>query len=577
MEEATTMMGLSEDGVKDLITSGDLPAYGTKKDKLKTLEVISFMGTAAKLLNLSEAAIELDLPVEDVEDLIDDGELPAYGTKKNIIKLCDLNNHNKEIPVNFSINEDKALALQYVSALTDDITEEEEKALDSNYGEGSVYKNEKRGCYQAAFYITMPDGKRKRKIVSGQSELEAISKMQMAKKAANGTASTSELALFATACSNNSTASEPKPKELRTVAEVFNEFIESKKSCTQNTIKSYYYAGQDIVKYLGDRYIHEVTVKDIEDFLQKKASTKKNGKFSKSTLAIRRKTLSGMFKLASKYSYILKGTNPMQESIDMPESKETDRDSKFLTPKQVAQVLNCLSDHPRYKTMVKILMSTGLRIAELTALKWDDIQVKIEDGKKLNILHIHSAAKLNPDFIPNDPNHPRYIIGEPKTKSSIRDVPLTPKALNILNTWRETVQANKTLMKKIHDNKTEDLIFTNDDGKMINYQTLRYRYETYLNAAYKRSVQGTKSNTGKAKRGSDKIKFPFKVTFHMFRHSYASLLLEQGVELKVISEYLGHSSTDITSDIYTTVTDKLKLNTLPQIDNILDMCDIMAE
>ncbi len=44
--------------------------------------------------------------------------------------------------------------------------------------------------------------------------------------------------------------------------------------------------------------------------------------------------------------------------------------------------------------------------------------------------------------------------------------------------------------------------------------------------------------------------------------------------MKVISEYLGHSSTKITSDIYTTVTDNVKQDSIQQIDNILDKCDI---
>lgn len=60
----------------------------------------------------------------------------------------------------------------------------------------------------------------------------------------------------------------------------------------------------------------------------------------------------------------------------------------------------------------------------------------------------------------------------------------------------------------------------------------------------------------------------------VYGHTYASLLLEEGVQLKVISENLGHKNIKITSDQYTTVTDTVKQDTIPQIDNILDKCGI---
>ena len=49
------------------------------------------------------------------------------------------------------------------------------------HGDGSVYLNKRRNCFQAAFYLTQPDGTRVRKIVSGKTEAEAIGKMAIAK------------------------------------------------------------------------------------------------------------------------------------------------------------------------------------------------------------------------------------------------------------------------------------------------------------------------------------------------------------------------------------------------------------
>lgn len=112
---------------------------------------------------------------------------------------------------------------------------------------------------------------------------------------------------------------------------------------------------------------------------------------------------------------------------------------------------------------------------------------------------------------------PRYIIIEqktPKTKSSLRIVPLNHSAETALNALTP------------HQSPS-DLIFAAKDGKHLSYASVRRMFERVC------------SRAGVSVRG-----------FHTFRHTFATNLFANGVEVKTVSKILGHSSVKITYDIY---------------------------
>ena len=108
--------------------------------------------------------------VETVKDFISCGDLAAVGSEKALVRKCDLDR--------FLGIDNEADACAPVET-----TNEENNMVDIKHGDGSVYLNKRRNCFQAAFYLTQPDGTRVRKIVSGKTTVEAIGKMEMAKAA----------------------------------------------------------------------------------------------------------------------------------------------------------------------------------------------------------------------------------------------------------------------------------------------------------------------------------------------------------------------------------------------------------
>ena len=136
------------------------------------------------LLNLSEAASLIGVDVETVKDFISCGDLVAVGSEKALVRKCDL---DRFLGID---NETDACAPV-------ETTNKENEVVDINYGDGSVYENKRRNCYQAAFYITQPDGTKVRKIVSGKTKAEAIGKMEMAKAAFSRPAASAQSVYYA--------------------------------------------------------------------------------------------------------------------------------------------------------------------------------------------------------------------------------------------------------------------------------------------------------------------------------------------------------------------------------------------
>lgn len=66
----------------------------------------------------------------------------------------------------------------------------------------------------------------------------------------------------------------------------------------------------------------------------------------------------------------------------------------------------------------------------------------------------------------------------------------------------------------------------------------------------------------------EKAKLP-KITFHDLRHTYATLLLENGVNIKIISERLGHSRVAITLDIYSHVSENMQIEAVKAMDSLI--------
>ena len=141
---------------------------------------------------------------------------------------------------------------------------------------------------------------------------------------------------------------------------------------------------------------------------------------------------------------------------------------------------------------------TGARQGEVLGLKWSDVDFQTKQ--------VHISRTFN---------HGRFFI--PKTKGSARRIDIAPTVHKELAVW-----------KLKSGGQDEDLIFPNEAGQPLNYSNVVQRY--FLKALKDAEIP--------------------RLRFHDLRHTYASLLIEQGENIKYVQTKLGHSTPTVTLNIY---------------------------
>ncbi|MFH1991012.1 MAG: site-specific integrase, partial [Pseudomonadota bacterium] len=190
--------------------------------------------------------------------------------------------------------------------------------------------------------------------------------------------------------------------------------------------------------------------------------------------------------------------NPVKD-VEKPKGQGRGEKKKIrvLTPSEINALLEAESNL-KYKTLFRLAIFSGARQGELLGLKWSDIDWT--DSQ----IHIQRTF-----------NHQSWF--DVKTETSNRKIDIGPAMMTELKKWR--LACPKTNL---------GLIFPNESGNPINHNNMVNRY---FNPALKAAKLPT-------------------IRFHDLRHTYASLLIEQGENIKYIQSQLGHSSPTVTLNVY---------------------------
>ncbi|CDE43116.1 tyrosine recombinase XerC [Clostridium sp. CAG:768] len=277
--------------------------------------------------------------------------------------------------------------------------------------------------------------------------------------------------------------------------EDFKSYIIAEKNFSKHTAKAYC---SDILSFLV--WMDEQSCEDI-NFSKVREYFHFIQKFNYKKTTIARKIAS----LRTFYKYLYRerkvDSNP---AMNLTNPKRPKSLPKFLTPDEVEQILNNTKiETPagyRNRTILELLWATGMRISELSGLNFGDLNLEHNEirvfgkGSKERIILVTDRAK---SFLE------RYI-------ESARD--LIPKGF------------------PVPDKSEDSPVFINNTGYRLQTRTVR----NVINEVV------------------EKINLPKHVTPHMFRHSFATHLIENGADLRVVQELLGHASISNTQ-IYTHV------------------------
>lgn len=231
------------------------------------------------------------------------------------------------------------------------------------------------------------------------------------------------------------------------------------------------------------------------------------GKLAPKTIVDHHRVISKILATAVKWGLLEKN---VAERADPP--KIPYRELPYLNEEQVRHMICLLDNEPiQYRTMIILLVYTGIRRGELCGLEWKDIDFEKQ------VMRVSRSSQ----YVGNK----KIITKEPKTKSGIRQFTLSNTACTLLKQYRAWQLEEKF---KCGDRWEEcDRLFTTWNGTPIYPDTVTDWFAKFIK----------------------RTDLPY-VTLHSLRHTNATLMIAEGTDVCTVSRRLGHASTSTTLNIY---------------------------
>lgn len=261
-----------------------------------------------------------------------------------------------------------------------------------------------------------------------------------------------------------------------------------------------------ILPILGGELMSNLTTSKLNDFIHYKLNNGRlNGKGGLSAKSVR--DIMTVYRSIESFAAREYGIRETHFTMPKIEKKQTD----VLTAFERKRLENHLI-HNQNNTNISVLLClfTGLRVGELCGLRWGDIDFENETvsvRRTVQRINKHGSSEV--------------VIGSPKSKSSVRIVPVPNFILNILK------------QKK----KGNDFYIITGTCKPAEPRTMQNRFKAILKVCGIRSVN-----------------------FHLLRHTYATVCIETGFDPKTLSELLGHADASITLNRYVHSSMQMKKN-----------------
>ena len=281
--------------------------------------------------------------------------------------------------------------------------------------------------------------------------------------------------------------------------EEFKTYLSVEKNFSEHTLSAYC---SDIVSYilwLNGESCTSVNFEKLREYLH----FIQRFEYKKTTIARKTASIRTFYKFLFREKYI--DTNP---ALSLSAPKRPKPLPKFLTPDEVEQILNNVKiDTPagfRNRVILELLWATGMRVSELSNLNFGDINLEENEIRVFG-----KGAKE------------RIVLMSDRAKNYLEQY---------INSARNLIVAQGY---QTPDKSENSPLFINNTGFRLQNKTIR------------KVINDT----------VEKIELPKKVTPHVFRHSFATKLIENGADLRVVQELLGHAGISNTQ-IYTHVSMK---------------------
>ena len=222
----------------------------------------------------------------------------------------------------------------------------------------------------------------------------------------------------------------------------------------------------------------------------------------------------------------------------MPKNVRENEEQNFKIVKECDydKLLKYCVENINYASIAIIMaIETGMRIGEICGLTWENVDFENNCIKVRQILN----------RVINEDGTTKILISEPKTKTSKRNIPMTKLLSSLLKKYKET--KTKTIYK---------------DG---NFKNVMCSNEEYVLSTDKLKFLEPRTLRNKAYEVLKECEIDY-IHFHNLRHTFCSYGLKRGIDIKVMSELMGHTKTDITMEVYTHISSEQKEEAIKKLE-----------
>lgn len=314
---------------------------------------------------------------------------------------------------------------------------------------------------------------------------------------------------------------------LRQFMDSFLAYKESSGTIEPSTVRGYRAEAKQICRYIGDERLGELSIPTISQWM---ADMSVDGYAPKSV---------------SKPFRLLKQALKFAMAQDLITKNPCDY---CKPPKRVMTPINALNREDRTRMLkiarraqpeplgiaIELALTTGMRRGEICALRWSDLN----DNRTISV----RRALGNGDG--------GFYVKEPKTQSSCRDIPLTSYTYDMLCAIRKD---SKRTLAEMHVPFADPYIAGTQepDSRPYNPSILTKEYAAFC-----------KMND-------------FDCTFHDLRHTFATMMIANGTDVRTVASYLGHATVSMTLNIYADVDPDAKMAAVSKVEESFN--DLFAE
>ena len=210
------------------------------------------------------------------------------------------------------------------------------------------------------------------------------------------------------------------------------------------------------------------------------------------------------------------------DSVVLPKTQK--KEMRVLSVEEEMRILSVVHMH-RLGFAIKLDLATGLRVGELCALRWTDLNYQTRSIKISRTLQRVQCSQMERESFKGYENVTMMLEGDVKTSSGFRDIPLPDKIWTELMLHQQ--KQNQEYMQIGLPIQPNGYVFAMPMGTCVEPNVMRDAFSYLLALA-----------------GVD------HANFHSLRHTFATRAVEAGIPIKTLSDILGHSQVQITMDLY---------------------------